>query len=238
MLSKIVTAEEAINVFKDNQTIMFGDWHGEFAADDIIEGLLKKGIKGIEAIAVTGGKPDLGVGKLIVNHQVRKLITTHIALNPQAKNQMLTGDLEVEFVPQGTFAERIRCGGYGLGACLTQTGLGTEIAEGKDTIIIQGKEYLIELPLHADITLIKANRADRLGNISFNGNSGVISDNMAYAGDIVIVEVEELVEVGELSATEIDVPAPIIDMVYVRESKEKHLCPRWVEAIAKFKGEN
>lgn len=157
-------------------------------------------------------------------------------MNPVAKDQMLAGEMEVEFVPQGTFAERIRCGGYGLGACLTQTGLGTEIAEGKDTIILQDKEYLIELPLYADITLIKANRADELGNISFNGNSGVISDNMVYAGSTVIVETEELVPIGTLSPSEIDVPAPIVDMVYVRKSKEKHLCPRWVEAIEKFKG--
>lgn len=235
-MSKIVTLEQAVDVFQDNQTIMFGDWHGEFAADDIIEALLKRGIKGIQAIAVTAGKPDLGLGKLIVNHQIRKLITTHIGMNPVAKDQMLAGEMEVEFVPQGTFAERIRCGGYGLGACLTQTGLGTEIAEGKDTIILQDKEYLIELPLYADITLIKANRADELGNISFNGNSGVISDNMVYAGSTVIVETEELVPIGTLSPSEIDVPAPIVDMVYVRKSKEKHLCPRWVEAIEKFKG--
>ena len=129
--SKVVTREEALSRIHDGQTIMFGDWHGEFAADEIIDGMLEKGIKDIDAIAVSAGMADQGVGKLIKDHRVKSLITTHIGLNPIAKDQMFAGELAIEFSPQGTFAERIRCGGAGLGGCLTPTGLGTEVEEGK-----------------------------------------------------------------------------------------------------------
>ena len=171
MKSKVVTREEALSRIHDGQTIMFGDWHGEFAADEIIDGMLEKGIKDIDAIAVSAGMADQGVGKLIKDHRVKSLITTHIGLNPIAKDQMFAGELAIEFSPQGTFAERIRCGGAGLGGCLTPTGLGTEVEEGKQKLTIDGKEYLLELPLRADVALIKATKADTAGNISFRMNS-------------------------------------------------------------------
>ena len=147
--NKVVTKEEALSKIHDGQTIMFGDWHGEFAADEIIDGMLEKGVTDIHAIAVSAGMPDQGVGKLIVAKRVKSIITTHIGLNPVAKDQMLAGELDVEFSPQGTWAERIRCGGAGLGGCLTPTGLGTEVAEGKQVLTINGKDYLLELPLRA-----------------------------------------------------------------------------------------
>ena len=211
--------EEILNKFHDGQTIMFGDWHGEFAADDIIDGILEKGIKDIHAIAVSGGMPDLGVGKLMRAKRVKSLITTHIGYNPLAKDQMFAGELDIEFSPQGTFSERIRCGGYGLGGCLTPTGIGTDVEK--------GKEYLLELPLRADITLIKATKVDTAGNISFRMNSRAISTEMAFAGDLVIVEAEELVEFGELGPNEIDVPAPLVDMIYIRKGNTRHVCPYW-----------
>ncbi len=228
MLSKLFSKEEILEKFHDGQTIMFGDWHGEFAADDIIEGMLEKGVKDIHAIAVSAGMPDLGLGKLISDKRVKSLITTHIGLNPVAKDQMFAGELEIEFSPQGTFSERIRCGGYGLGGCLTPTGLGTDVEKGKQKLEINGKEYLLELPLRADITLIKATKADKAGNISFRMNSRAISTEMAFAGDLVIVEAEELVEIGELGPNDINVPAPLVDMIYVREGDNvRHVCPLW-----------
>lgn len=233
MLSKVVTKEEALAKIHDGQTIMFGDWHGEFAADEIIDGMLEKGVKDIGAIAVSAGMPDQGVGKLIVAKRVKSLITTHIGLNPVARDQMFAGELEVEFSPQGTWAERIRCGGAGLGGCLTPTGVGTEIEEGKQKLTINGKEYLLELPLRADIALVKATKADTAGNISFRMNSRATNSTIASAADFVIAEVEDLVEVGELSPEEIDVPAPIIDMVYVRTGEKKPLCPMWQRAKVK-----
>ena len=217
-------------------SIMFGDWHGEFAADEIIDGMLEKGIKDIDAIAVSAGMADQGVGKLIKDHRVKSLITTHIGLNPIAKDQMFAGELAIEFSPQGTFAERIRCGGAGLGGCLTPTGLGTEVEEGKQKLTIDGKEYLLELPLRADVALIKATKADTAGNISFRMNSRATNSTMAMAADTVIVEVEEIVEVGELGPEEIDVPAPVIDMIYERTGEKRPMCPMWQRAKAKAEG--
>lgn len=228
MISKIVTKEEAIAKIHDGQTIMFGDWHGEFAADDLIDAMLEKGVKDIHAIAVSAGMPDLGVGKLIAAKLVKSLITTHIAFNPHARDQMFAGELDIEFSPQGTFSERIRCGGFGLGGCLTPTGLNTEVEKGKQKLMIQGKEYLLELPLRADVALIKATKADSAGNLYFRMNSIAISSDMAFAADLVIVEAEELVEIGELSPEQIDVPAPLVDMVYVRNGENRrHTCPLW-----------
>lgn len=236
MKSKVVTREEALEKFHDGQTIMFGDWHGEFAADEIIDGMLEKGIKEIDAIAVSAGMPDQGLGKLIKDHRVKSLITTHIGLNPVARDQMFAGELEIEFSPQGTFAERIRCGGAGLGGCLTPTGVGTDVEKGKEKLIIDGREYLLELPLRADVALIKATKADKAGNITFRMNSRATNSTMALAADIVIAEVEEIVEIGELGPQEIDVPAPVIDMVYARTGEKRPMCPMWKRAKAKAEG--
>lgn len=233
MKNKVVTLDQAVSAFKDGQTVLFGDWHGELSAEEIITGLLKTDVKNIDAVAVSGGMPDQGVGRLIVDHRVRSLKTTHIGLNPVAKDQMLAGELDVEFIPQGTFAERIRCGGYGLGGCLTPTGVGTDVENGKQKLTINGKEYLLELPIHGDIALIKAWRADTAGNIQFRLTGRATNSYSAYAADTVIVEVEELVEVGELGPDEIDVPAPVIDMVYVRQGEKKPFCPMWQRAKAK-----
>ena len=236
MRSKVVTKEEALKVFKDGQTIMFGDWHGELSAEEIITGMLEIGVKDIDAIAVSAGMPDQGVGRLIKEHRVKSLKTTHIAFNPLAKQQMFDGELDIEFVPQGTFAERIRCGGAGLGGCLTPTGVGTDVEIGKQKLTINGKEYLLELPLHADVAVIKAWKADTIGNIKFRLTARATNNYMAYAADTVIVEVEELVEVGELGPDDIDVVAPIIDMVYVRQGEKKPLCPMWQREKAKAQG--
>ena len=235
MRSKVVTKEEALTKFKDGQTSMFGDWHGQLSADELIDGVLEKGVKDIDAIAVSAGTPDQGVGRLIAAHRVKSLATTHIAFNPLARDQMFAGELDIEFVPQGTFAERIRCGGAGLGGCLTPTGIGTDVEIGKQKLTINGKEYLLELPMHADISLIRAWKADTAGNIVFRKVARATNSYMAYAADTVIVEVEELVEVGELDPDEIDVAAPIIDMVYVRTGEKKPFCLVWQKAMAKEK---
>lgn len=236
MRSKVVTREEALTKIKDGQTIMFGDWHGELSAEEIITGMLEKGVQDISAIAVSAGMPDQGVGRLIKEHRVKSIATTHIGLNPVARDQMFAGELKVEFIPQGTFAERIRCGGAGLGGCLTPTGIGTDVEIGKQKLTINGKEYLLELPLHADVALVKAWKADTAGNIAFRLTGRATNSYMAFAADTVIVEVEDLVEVGELGPEEIDVAAPIIDMVYVRTGEKKPFCPMWQRAKAKAAG--
>ena len=233
MKNKVVTLEQAVSAVHDGQTILFGDWHGEISAEEVITGVLEKGVKDITAVAVSCGMPDQGVGRLIVEHRVKALKTTHIGLNPVARDQMLAGELDVEFIPQGTFAERIRCGGWGLGGCLTPTGVGTEVEKGKQKLTINGREYLVELPIHGDVALIKAEKADTYGNVKFRLTGRATNSYMAYAADTVIVEVEELVEPGELGPDEIDIPAPLVSMVYVRKGEKKPFCPMWKRAIAK-----
>jgi len=236
LLNKVVELDQAVAAFKDGQTVLFSDWHGEISAEEVITGVLESGVKNITAVAVSGGMADQGVGRMISNHQVSKLLTTHIGLNPVAKDQYVAGELEVEFIPQGTFTERIRAGGFGLGGVLTPTGVGTAVAEGKQILNLNGKDYLLEMPIRGDVALIKAEKGDWAGNISFAGTSGAIANVIAFAADTVICEVEELVEVGELAPSDIDVPAPVIDMIYPRKGEKKPFCPMWQRAKAKAEG--
>ena len=144
---------------------------------------------------------------------MKSLITTHIGLNPVAGQQMFAGELEVEFVPQGTFAERIRCGGAGLGGVLTPTGVGTVVAEGKQVIEVNGRRYLLELPLRAQIAIVPAARADAAGNLVYHRCGRNFNPMMAMAADLVIAEAEEVVEVGQLDPDEIMTPGVCVDMV-------------------------
>ena len=201
MLSKVVSKEEALTKIHDGQTIMFGDWHGEFAADEIIDGMLEKGIKDIHAIAVSAGMPDQGVGKLIREKRVKSLVTTHIALNPLARDQMFAGELDIEFCPQGTWSERIRCGGAGLGGVLTPVGIDTLVEEspfclGRKTV--EGKDYLLMKPIHADFALLGTYKCDEFGNCWYKGTMRNFNVVMATAADTVIAETEYLVPVGEI----------------------------------------
>lgn len=234
MKNKVFTLEEVLSKFHDGQSIMFSDLHGEIAAEEIITGLIEKNVKDITAIAVASGQPDMGVGRLVANHQVKKFQTSHIGLNPLSRDQMFAGEMEVEFIPQGTFAERIRAGGYGLGGVLTPTGVGTSVAEGKQVLSLNGKDYLLEMPIRADIALLKATKADKAGNLQFRMTSLCCQDYMAMAADLVIVEVEELVEIGELGPDEIDVPAPVVDMLYVKQGEKRPIYNSWKRQIQKI----
>lgn len=235
MKNKIFTLEEVLDKFHDGQSIMFGDLHGEISAEEIITGLIEKNVKNLTAIACTSGQPDMGVGRLVANHQVSKFMATHIGLNPNTRDQLFSGEMEVEFIPQGTFAERIRAAGYGLGAVVTPTGVGTDVEKDKQKLVLNGKEYLVEMPIHADIALLKATKADKAGNLQFRLTSIFCQDYMAMAADLVIVEVEELVEIGELGPDEIDVPAPIVDMLYVKQGEKRPMYNSWQRQIDKMK---
>lgn len=237
MKNKVFSLEEVLAQFHDGQSIMFANLHGMIAADEIISGLIEKNVKDLTTIATCCGQPDAGLGRLIANHQVKKSITTHIGLNPAGKEQMAAGELEVEFVPQGTFAERVRAGGYGLGGILTPTGVGTIIAEGKQVITVNGKDYLLELPIRADIALLHAYKADKAGNLQFRRLTRMAQDYMAMAADLVIVEVEELVEIGELDPDEISIAAPIVDMIYVRQGEKRPLPNMWKRQLARIQAE-
>ena len=234
MKNKLYNLDQVLEQIHDGQSIMFTDLHGLCAPDEIIDGMLEKGVKDITAIAVASGRPDEGLGKLITAHRVKKLITTHIGLNKSSIQEMFAGEMEVEFVPQGTFAERIRCGGFGLGGCLTKTGLGTEYAEGKEIITVDGEDWLLEKPIHADLAILKATTADKAGNLYTKGTSLLCVDYMGMAADYVIAEVEDVVETGQLDPEKVIVQAPLTDMVYVRTGEKKPLTNSWKKRIAKI----
>lgn len=234
--NKVFSLEEVLVRFHDGQCVLFGDMQGAMTAAEIIDGLVSKGVKNITAVALDSGQPGMGIGKLVENRQIRRILTSHIGLNPFSRELMLSGEMEVEFIPQGTFAERIRAGGYGLGGVLTPTGLGTSFAEGKPVINVDGRDFILEKPIRGDIALLKATKADKAGNLQFRLTSICCQDYMAMAAELVIVEVEELVEIGELKPDEIDVPGAVVDMLYVKRGEKRPLPLSWQRLKAETEG--
>ena len=212
-MNKIVQNEEIVALFKDGMTIMFGGFMGVGTPTSLVSALTNKGVKDLTIIVNDTAFPETGVGPLIVNKQVRKVITSHIGSNPETGRQMIAGETEVQLVPQGTLAEQIRAGGSGLGGILTPTGIGTVVETGKQKLIVNGKEYLLELPLRADIALLKAYKADTAGNLIYRKSARNFNPIMALAADLVIVEVKEIVEVGQLDPDEIMTPGILVDKV-------------------------
>ncbi len=211
MINKIVTLEEAMSHIKDGMTVMIGGFMAAGTPEKFMDALVEKGVKNLTLIGNDAGWPDRGIGKLLINKQAKKMIASHIGLNPEAGNQMNAGTLEMELVPQGTLAERIRAGGNGLGGLLTPTGVGTIVEEGKQKIEVDGVEYLLEKPLKADIALISASIADKRGNLYFNKATKNFNPLMATAADIVIVGAEKIVEVGEIDPNDVMTPGLFVD---------------------------
>lgn len=205
--------EEAINHIKDGMTIMVGGFLGCGSPHRLIDALVEKGVKDLTLICNDSGFADIGVGKLVVNKQIKKLIASHIGTNRETGNQMNAGEMEVVLVPQGTLAEQVRAGGAGLGGFLTPTGVGTVVEEGKEKIEIDGKTYLLELPLRADVALIAGETVDQFGNIVYYGATRNFNNLMAPAADLVIVEAEEVVEVGELDPNDVVTPGIFVDYI-------------------------
>ena len=212
-MNKVIQQEELYSLFKDSATIMVGGFMGVGTPTSLVHVLLDKGVKDLTLIANDTAAPDTGVGPLIVNRQVGKIITSHIGTNPETGRQMIAGEIKVDLIPQGTLAERIRAGGSGLGGILTPTGIGTVVEEGKEKLTVHGKEYLLELPLRADIALLKAYKADKAGNLVFRHSARNFNPIMALAADLVIVEVEDLVEVGQIDPDEVMTPGILVDKV-------------------------
>lgn len=213
-MKKEITLSTAVSMVKDGMTIMVGGFLGVGSATQILDALSESGVKDLTLICNDTAFPDKAVGKLIVNHQIKKLIVSHIGTNPETANQMNSGELKVEFVPQGTLAERIRAKGAGLGGVLTTTGMGTIIAEGKEVINVDGKDYLLEKPLGADIAILGATIADESGNLIYKGTTQNFNPTMATAADKVIVEAEEVVKVGEIAPEAIHTPGIFVDYIY------------------------
>jgi acetate CoA/acetoacetate CoA-transferase alpha subunit len=205
-MNKIISIDEAIDKIQDGMTIMVGGFLGCGNPIRLVDKLVEKGTKDLTLICNDSSFPDYGVGKLIVNKQIKKLIASHVGTNPETGRQMNEGEMEVVLVPQGTLAEQVRAGGSGLGGFLTPTGVGTVVEEGKQKIEIDGVEYLLELPLKADVALIAGQTADKFGNIEYFGATRNFNQLMATAAELVIAEVEEIVEIGELDPNQVVTP--------------------------------
>ena len=208
---KIVSAREAVEGIQNGAVLMIGGFMSNGTPEILINALLEKGIKNLTIIANDSGTPTTGIGRLVEAGAVHKLIATHIGLNPLTGQLMQEGKLLVELVPQGTLAERIRAGGAGLGGILTPTGLGTEVETGKRVLDIDGKKYLLELPLRADFALLRASVADKRGNLFYKGTTRNFNPMMATAADRVLAAAEEIVEPGQIMPEAITTPGMFVD---------------------------
>lgn len=212
--SKVAGVQEALTHIKSGQTIMLSGFTNVGSPNKFIVKMAQAGITDIELIANDAGNDHAdGIGTLICQHRVKKLTASHVGLNPKVAEQMNAGELEVVLVPQGTLAERIRCGGTGLGGVLTPTGVGTVVAEGKQVIQVDGRDYLLETPLRAQVAVVKAWKADTSGNLVYRRAGRNFNPLMAMAADFVIAEAEEVVEVGQLDPDEIMTPGVCVDLV-------------------------
>lgn len=212
-MNKVTTIAQALESVRDGMTVMIGGFLAVGTPELLVDALLAKGTKELTVIANDTAFPDKGIGKLVVNRRLRKAIVSHIGTNPETGRQMNAGELQVELVPQGTLAERIRSGGAGLGGILTPTGLGTIIAEGKDIITIDGREYLLEKYLKANVALIKAHTADTAGNLLFHRSARNFNPLMAMAADVVIVQAENIVEAGQIDPDQVMTPGIVVDWI-------------------------
>lgn len=216
-MSKIRTLEQAIACIPDGAVLMIGGFMGAGTPPCLINELVRQGKRDLTVIANDTARPGVGIGKLIDAKLVRKVIASHIGTNPETQRQMIAGEMEVDLVPQGTLAERVRAGGFGLGAVVTPTGVGTVVAEGKRTIDIDGRTYLLELPLKADFALINARRADYIGNLEYCFTARNFNPLMALAAETVIVEAEDVVPVGVISPDTVVTPHAVVDLVVAKE---------------------
>ncbi|MGL5630999.1 MAG: acetate CoA-transferase subunit alpha [Azovibrio sp.] len=198
---------------RDGMSIMFGGFMGVGTPARIVQAILDSGVKDLTIIGNDTSFVETGVGPLITNNRVKKVIATHIGLNPETGKKMIAGEMEVELVPQGTLIERIRCGGSGLGGFLTPTGVGTIVEEGKQKITSGGVEYLLELALRADLAIIQARKSDTSGNLCYELSARNFNPIVAMAADTVIVQADEVVEVGQIHPDHVMTPAALVDFI-------------------------
>ncbi len=215
-MAKIITLKDAVTLVKDGMTIMVGGFLSAGGPKDIMDAIAESGVRDLTLICNDTTFPDKTHGKLIANRQVKKVICSYIGANPLSIEQMNAGELEIEFSPQGTLAERIRAKGAGLGGVLTPTGIGTVVQEGKQVMEIDGKEYILEKPLSADLAIIGASVADKKGNLFYRGTTRNFNSVMATAADVVIVEAEKLVETGDIQPEHVHTPGIFVDYIYTR----------------------
>ena len=213
---RTASLEEAVARIPDGASLMIGGFMAIGTPECLMDEIVRQGKRELTVIANDTALPGKGIGKLVTAKLVRKVIASHIGLNPETQQKMLAGELEVELVPQGTLIERIRSGGYGLGGVLTSTGVGTVVEEGKRKLEIDGREYLLEMPLRADFALIQAFLADYLGNLTYALTARNFNPVIAMAADTVIVDAEHVVPIGMISPDHVMTPAVLVDYLVAR----------------------
>lgn len=224
----IANADEAVKDIQSGMTIMFGGFGLCGIPENCIAALVRKGVNNLTCISNNAGVDDFGIGLMLQQKQVKKMISSYVGENAEFERQMLSGELEVELIPQGSLAERCRAGGAGIPAFYTPAGYGTEVAEGKETRDFNGKMHILESWLRADFALVKAWKGDRAGNLIYKGTARNFNPVMAMAGTITVAEVEELVEPGELDPNEIHTPGIFVQRIFQGKNYEKRIEQRTV----------
>jgi 3-oxoacid CoA-transferase A subunit len=233
MINKVVKdADTAIADIFDNSTLMLGGFGLCGIPENCIAALLHKGVKDLTCISNNAGVDGFGIGLLLATKQVKKMISSYVGENAEFERQLLSGELEVELIPQGTLAERIRAGGAGIPAFFTPAGYGTEIAQGKEIREFEGKKYLMEKWLKADFSLVKAWKGDTAGNLIYRGTARNFNPMMATAGKITIAEVEELVPAGELDPNAVHTPGIFVQRIFQGSNYEKRIEQRTTQPAA------
>jgi len=228
-MSKVLaSAAEAVSLVPDGATIMMGGFGVCGLPENLIDALHDRGTRDLTIISNNAGLDGFGIGRMLVTHQVRKMISSYVGENKEFERQFLSGELDVELVPQGTFAERIRAAGAGIGGFFTPTGYGTVVAEGKETRVIDGKPYVFEAPLHADFAFVRAWKGDRLGNLVYRKTARNFNPIMATAAQVTIAEVEHLVEPGEIDADHVVTPGIFVQHILKGEKYERRIEKRTV----------
>jgi len=210
-MPKIITAQEAANLVKQGDKILIGGFLAVGAPESIIDALVQKGTKDLKLVVIASDYEDKGMGKLVVNKQVKAVQVSHLGTNKEIQRQMYADEIKVELIPQGSLLERVRAAGSGLGGVLTPVGIGTLAAEGKQVIIVDRKDFLLEKALHGDVALIHAHKADKQGNLIYRKTARNSNPVMATAGKIVIAEVDEIVEIGQLDPERVVTPSIFVN---------------------------
>jgi 3-oxoacid CoA-transferase subunit A len=224
MINKVVTnADEAIRDIQDGMTLMLGGFGLCGIPENTIAALVKKGTKELTCISNNAGVDDFGIGLLLKRHQLKKMIASYVGENAEFERQLLSGELDVELIPQGTLATRCMAAGYGMPVIFTPAGVGTEVAEGKEVRVFKGKEYLMEEAFEADFAIVKAWKGDTAGNLIYRLTARNFNPVMAMAGKITIADVEELVPAGELDPDHIHTPGIFVHRIFKGENYEKRI---------------
>src|ERR1700709_1413017 len=228
-MNKVVnTADEALHDLTDGMTLMFGGFGMCGLPENCITALVRKGPKELTCISNNAGVDDFGIGLMLRQHQVKKMIASYVGENAEFERQLLSGELEVELIPQGTLATRCMAAGYGMPAIFTPAGIGTEVAEGKEVRNFNGKDYLMEIAFDADFAIVKAWKGDMMGNLVFRSTARNFNPVMAMAGKVNIAEVEKIVETGKLDPDHIHTPGIYVHRIFQGKDYEKRIEQRTV----------